>query len=121
VYAWSEELGFALRAGVAAGAEGVTLALRPGSRAQVTVDGPDGTPEENASVSVVRVGEVGVPDLQLPGTTNDEGEVDLTLPPGMVELRAWARGLEGRSQVSVPEGGSLAVEIRLAAPPARTP
>ena len=112
------ELGlFAMRPGVAAGSQDVTLTLRRGGRALVTVLGPDGAPVHGAFASVRRVsGHVlfaiggGMP-------TDARGTTEFNVPVGAVEIRATTKeGLEGVATPGVSEGAMVAAEIRLAPP-----
>jgi hypothetical protein len=108
------ELGlFALRPGVAAGSDDVTLTLRRGGRALVTVLGPDGAPVRGAFASVRRVS--GIVTGGMGGMPTDaRGNTELTAPVGAVEIRAGKDELEGAVTVNVSEGATVAAEIRLA-------
>jgi hypothetical protein len=122
----SDAGGFALRAGVATGADEVTLVLRGGGRVQAKLVGPDGAPVAGASVSVFRVDGALFPGIAGGSVSDRDGLAVIASPAGAVEIRA-AR-LEGpvlesggTSIVVVEEGGTAAAEVVLEKPATALP
>jgi protocatechuate 3,4-dioxygenase beta subunit len=110
VFARSEIGAFALRTGVTPGDKEVVLTLRPGGRLTIRVLGPDGQPVAQASALVE--------DLMLGTRTDAQGTAELMVPAGTLSLRARKDQLGGRTTVTVAEGGTAVVEVKLAADPA---
>jgi carboxypeptidase family protein len=114
LFARSEIGAFALRTGVTPDDKEVVLTLRLGGRLTIRVLGPDGQPAAQASALVE--------DLMLQTRTDAQGTAELMVPAGTLSLRARKDQLGGRTTVTVAEGGTAVVEIKLAADPAgRTP
>jgi len=109
---------FAVRSGVAAGAKGVVLTLRPGGRIRLQVTGSDGSPLEGAWGTVNRVD--GVP---FPGGENAMAQTDalgiaeFAAPAGFVDVYARKDTLGGGVSVSVNPGELVTVAIRVAEAP----
>jgi len=97
---------FATRSGVSPGDKDVVLTLRPGGRVAVRVLGVDGQP-----VASVFVGAEGLP---IGVATDAQGVAEVVVPAGTTELVVHKDRLEGRTTITVGEGGTGTAEIRLA-------
>ena len=91
----------------------ITLVLRPGGRAQVRVLDANGAPVATRSVAISAFEGASVPGNLGSGQTDSSGIAELTLPAGTIELTSRGGGLEGKTTVSVPSGGTAAAEITL--------
>jgi protocatechuate 3,4-dioxygenase beta subunit len=107
---------FAVRSGVAAGAKGVVLTLRPGGRIRLQVIGPDGSPLEGAWGSVSRVDGVPLPGGNAIAQTDALGIAEIGAPAGFVDVDARKDTLRGRASVSVNPGETVAATVRVVAP-----
>ena len=72
----------------------------------------NGAPAASRNVSVSAYQGANAPG-NLYGQTDATGTVELTLPAGTIELTSRGGGLEGKTTVSVPSGGTAAAEITL--------
>jgi protocatechuate 3,4-dioxygenase beta subunit len=109
---------FAVRRGIAAGAQGIVLMLRPGGRIRLQVNAADGSPLQGALAGVTRVD--GVPfmgGLTTP-TTDALGVVELGSPAGLVDLEVRKGTLRGRATVAVGEGALASATVAVAESPA---
>jgi Carboxypeptidase regulatory-like domain len=114
LFASSPLAGFAIRAAVTPGQEETRLVLRPGGTLRARVLGPDGSPASGAWISVLAVGGAGVSFTGSERKEDGQGQVVLAVPSGNLVLEAQKEKNTGRAVVDVPEGGTAAVEIRLA-------
>jgi hypothetical protein len=110
-------VGYAVRTGVAAGSSDVTLTVRPGGKLQVHILGPDGTPRPRSYPWVKRIGGVEVTVPTMGGQPTDaEGRTTIDVPAGTLEVTARDEKWQGTASVSVGEGGTASVEIRMDQP-----
>lgn len=105
--------GFAFRAGVEPAKEGVELRLAPGGRVLLRVRTAGGAPVEGARVRSVSLGGVPVMAPFSLSATGAEGEVELALPAGSVELVVAKDQLSGRVTVQVSAETTVAAEVTL--------
>jgi hypothetical protein len=121
--AGTAEAGFAVRPGVSPGEAGVVLRLRPGGRLRITVLGTDGLPVAGALPRVTKID--GQPILWFGMglvPTDVSGATELATPAGALEIEASKGRLHAMAAISVGEGGTGALELRLAErPPAKSP
>jgi hypothetical protein len=115
--AGSEIAGYALRAGVAAGGRDVTLPVRPAGKVVVRVMTGDGrpVPESWSEITKVDGAEVSFAGSSR-GPTDVNGVTELASPPGVVELTAHKEKRKGTARVTVGEGATTTVELRLSEP-----
>jgi hypothetical protein len=104
---------FAIATGIAAGARQVTLTLRPGGRVRVKVLGADGSPSPRTWLGISRVQGVEVAGGLGSSSTDADGQAEMMVPSGSVELTARSGELEGMATLSVPAGGTGTAELVL--------
>jgi hypothetical protein len=120
--AGSPLVGYAVRTGVAPGANDVSLTLRPGGKLEVRILGPDGAPRPKSFPWVKRVGGVEVNVPVMGGQpTGEDGRTTIDVPAGALEITARDDTRQGTANVTVEEGGTASVEIRLDQPAERFP
>jgi protocatechuate 3,4-dioxygenase beta subunit len=108
---------FALRSGIAAGAEGVVLTLRPGGRIRLQVNGPDGSPLAGAWAAVTKVDGVPFPGGNPAPQTDALGITEMVAPAGVVDVDVRKGALRGRAAVNVSPGEVAAATVRVAQGP----
>jgi hypothetical protein len=115
--AGSSTLGYAVRAGVAAGTREVTLTLRPGGRVHLLARLPDGSPAAAARGSVTRVGNARVllVDARLV-PADDSGRLALSVPAGALEIEVASPDYRGTVRLRVAEGETASAEVTLTEP-----
>jgi len=123
LFARSDAGGFALRGGVAAGAEDVTLVLRRGGRIELKLVEPDGAPVTGAAASVFRVDGIASPGIVTTATSDVRGLARIVSPAGAVEVRvARVDGpvmtASGSATLVVEEGSTITAEVVLTPPAA---
>jgi large repetitive protein len=106
--------GYGLLGPVNPGDRDLVVRLRPPGRVRVTVLGPDGAPVKGVHPRVVRAEgyRIGGP-MAGDAETDESGVAEMTVIAGNLEIEAGRRQDVGKGTVSVPEGGSAALEIRL--------
>jgi hypothetical protein len=112
---------FALMPAVRSGQRDVILRLRAAARVTVQVTGADGQPIEGAQVSAVRIDGMRI-TIGSFASTDANGQLDLLLPAGALELEARKNPQIGRTSVTAGEGGEVSASVRLAesaSPPER--
>ena len=118
--AGAERSGYGFEPGVAAGATGVVVTVRPASRLSVRVVDPAGQPVAKA---MARIESVGGAKASFPGrtggTTDAAGTLELLAPEGTVSLVAMLENRRGRATVECRGGATASAEIVLteSAPP----
>ena len=114
--------GFAIRGGVTAGEEPVTLTLRPGGRIAVRVLGADSRPVKEAYPSVETVDGLRV---EMPGNvsgpTDATGLYELVSPTGTVGVIVRHEKRTGRATVGVRAAESVPLTVVLQPEPPKTP
>ena len=98
--------------GVRPGQDDVVLNLQPGGRVSIRASDLEGQPVEDASINLSGVG--GLPAQRfLWAKTDANGQVEVAVPAGPIELTVRKSDLESKLNVNVPQGGSTAVEVYL--------
>lgn len=114
LFTGSSAAGFAQRANVTPGDEEVLLQLKPGGRVHVEVHGPDGNAVEDAYADIAAVD--GAPVVGFDGSVTDaQGETEMTVPAGRVQVTARSGLQQGEVTVNVEEGGTVTAAITLPA------
>ena len=108
---------FALRSGVAAGAEGIVLTLRPGGRVRLQVNGPDGSPLGGAWASVTKVDGLPFPGGSAVAQTDALGIAEMASPPGFVAVDVRKGGRRGGTTVNVSPGEVAAATVKVTEAP----
>jgi hypothetical protein len=107
---------FGIVTGISPGPERVTLTVRRGGRVKVTVLAANGAPAAGIMVLVSRVqGELLGSGIGF-GRTDATGRADMAVPAGTIELTGHSPDGQSSTTVTVPAGGTVTAEIRLAAP-----
>jgi hypothetical protein len=110
-------VGFAFRAGVAAGTRDVTLSVRPPGQVRIHATLPDGSPATEGWVEVKRLGGalIDFPSYGM-SRTDAAGVVQLNVPAGTLDIEVGNERHMGTVRVSVAEGGTASAEVRLTEP-----
>jgi hypothetical protein len=106
--------GFALRRAVKPGVEPVRLVLRPAGQIALQVVASDDLPVAEAVASIVSVEDVPVrlPDWAAP-PTSEEGQAELSAPPGQVVVSVRAQSGTGVGTATVSSGETVPLRIEI--------
>jgi 5-hydroxyisourate hydrolase-like protein (transthyretin family) len=104
---------FAFATGISPDPHRVTLTARKGGRVKVKVLGASGAPAAGINVLVSRVQGEPVGGVGF-ARTDENGRVEMAAPAGTIELTGQGPGGQSSTTVTVPAGGTVSAEIRLA-------
>ena len=118
LFVGSPQIGWDAQAGVEAGAEDVTLTLRPPGQLHLVVLSPDGQPIPNAFATLrsVSAALVAVHTDIGPQVADAAGRLELTVPAGTIEIDLVSQLYRGTLKIDVASGVSLTSSLTLSEP-----
>jgi hypothetical protein len=115
VFVGSPEVGWDMQSGIEAGAEDVSLTLRPSAQLHLVVLSPNAQPVPNVFVTLRAVSAAAVAVHSEIGTRVSDagGRLELLVPPGTLDLDFISQLYQGTLKIDVAPGVSLTSSVTL--------